>query len=281
MVELNVVDSSFDLNKTSNYHISIQIGLDGFSFCVLDVFRNKYILLRHIPLIVGKSQFLSKKVESIFDMEEILNNEFKSVSISYSTNKSTLIPKEYTGTNLCDQIASLTTNIERFEDFKADNIPGTEYKIIYFYPSELISLLNRKFTQYTFTHKSVPLLFSINNQDSGKSNNIILNFEKKYIRVIAFKNERMVFFNSFFYKNETDFLYYILNTLLSINSSPEKDEIFIGGFISSESNYIRQLKKYFNKITFLKPAGDYNFGNFFNKTQAHQFVSLFNTYKCV
>lgn len=279
MVELNVIDNSFDLKQTSNYHISIQIGLDGFSFCILDVLLKKYIVLRHIPLIVGKNQFLAKKIESIFEQEEILNHEFKSVSVSYSSNKSTLIPKEFNEQKLINKIAQITNTIDRYEDYRINEIQESEYNILYVVPIELITLLNRKFTEYSFTHKSIPLINSYFCQCKNHTNSIILNFEKKYIRVIAIKNEQIVFFNSFFYKSETDFLYYILNTLLNLNSNQEKDEIYIGGFIASESNYLRQLKKYFNKISFLKPFEEYNYSNIFNKTQAHQFVSLFNSYK--
>src|SRR5665811_1617082 len=95
MHEINSIDETFDIKLASEYHLSIQVGLDGFSFCILDIHRRKYIVFQHIPLIVGKLQFLSKKVESIFDQDEKLNASYQSVSITYSTNNATLFPKEY------------------------------------------------------------------------------------------------------------------------------------------------------------------------------------------
>jgi hypothetical protein len=281
MHEINWIDESFDLRLASEYHISIQIGLDGFSFCILDTRRNKYIVFQHIPLIVGKLQFLSRKIETIFDQEEKLNASFKSVPITYSTNKATLIPKEYSGTASFIKIASVTNDTSRNEDIRTDEIPGFSYQLVYSYPKEIMILLNKKYTDFKFSHKSIPLIASAVDQRTEKKNTLLINFEKKYIRMIALKDMQIALYNSFYFKNESDFLYYTLNTWQSLQFDPERDEILIGGYVADDSNFIRQLKKYISNVRFLKPSADFNYGNTFEKIQKHQFVSLLNTYPCV
>jgi hypothetical protein len=281
MHEINWIDDSFDIRLASEYHISIQIGLDGFSFCILDTRRNKYVVFRHIPLIVGKLQFLSRKIETIFDQEEKLNASFKSVSITYSTNKATLIPKEYSESDSFLKIASVTNDTNRNEDIRTDNIPGFNYQLAYSYPKELMNLLHRKYTDFTIRHKSIPLIASGIDQRTEKKNTLLINFEKKYIRMIALKDMQIDLYNSFYYKNESDFLYYTLNTWQSLQFDPERDEILIGGYVADDSGYIRQLKKYISNIRFLKPSADFDYGKTFEKIQKHQFISLLNTYPCV
>ena len=281
MHEINSIDESFDLKLASEYHLSIQIGLDGFSFCILDIHRNKYIVFRHIPLIVGKLQFLTRKIETIFDQEEMLNASYQSVSISYSTNKSTLLPKEYSAPDHFVDVANLTNDISRSEDIRADDIPGFNFQLVYSFPKELMTLLNRKFTDFKFRHKSIPLLESAMNQRSEKKNMLLLNFEKKYIRMIALKGSQIALYNSFYFKNESDFLYYTLNICHNLQFDPELDEIRIGGYVADDSGYVRQLKKYLGNVQFLKPSADFNYGNIFEKIQKHQFISLLNTYPCV
>ncbi|MBA4411252.1 MAG: hypothetical protein C0397_17765 [Odoribacter sp.] len=281
MHELNLVDQSFDLKFASEYHLSIQAGLDGFSFCILDIHRNKYIVLRHFPLIVGKSQFLSKKIEAIFDQEDKLNASYKSVSIIYSNNKATLIPKTYAGSDNALQIADFTNEISRNEDILTDDLPGFNYQLVYIYPKELMSLLNRKFTEFKIRHKSMPFLFSALNQYNEKKNTVLINFEKKYFRIIVLKGLQISLYNSFFFKNESDFLYYTLNICQSQHIDPEHDEILIGGYVADDSGYVRQLKKYLSNVHFLKPSADFSYGNILEKVQKHQFISLFNSYTCV
>jgi len=281
MHELKFIDNSYDLKLASEYHISIQLGLDGFSFCILDVHRNKYIVFRHIPLIVGKLQFLTRKIETIFEQEEMLNTSYKSVSITYSTNKATLIPKEYSEPEYNNKVAELTSELSRTEGLNSDDLSGFHYNLVYSFPKELMTLLNRKFTEFKFRHKSVPLLASGLAQQSENKNTLLINFEKKYIRIIALKEMKIVLYNSFYFKNESDFLYNTLNIWHLMQFDPERDEILIGGFVADDSSYIRQLKRYISNIQFLKPSTNFSYGNIFETIQKHQFISLLNTYPCV
>jgi len=280
MQELNLIDKSFDLKFASEYHLSIQVGLDGFSFCILDPHRNKYLVLHHLPLIVGKPQFLTKKIEAIFDQEELLNASYKSVSISYATNKATLIPKIFANKETAAKLAEFTNDLNRTEDFLTDELTGLNYLLAYSYPKDLISLFSRKFTDFKICHKSIPLILSALDQRIEKKNTMVINFEKKYIRIIVIMEDQISFYNSYFYKNEADFLYYSLNICQKLHIDPEEDEILISGFVAEDSSYIRQLKKYLSNVHFLKPSTDFNYGNIFEKVQKHQFVSLLNTYIC-
>jgi hypothetical protein len=281
MHEINLVDHSFDLKRTSEYHLSIQLGLDGFSFCILDISRNKYIAFRHIPLIVGKPQFLPKKIEVLFEEEEKLKASYHSVSITYSEINATLFPKEFSDAPDALKTALFADETSRTDDIRTEDIPGFNYQIFYSFPRELMMLFNRKYTGYRFRHKSIPLLATVLDQRNEKKNSLLINFEKKYIRTIALKGDQIVLYNSFYFKNESDFLFHSLNIWHNLQFDAERDEIFIGGFVADDSSYIRQLKKYISNVLFLKPSEDYNYGNLFEKTQKHQFVSLLNTYPCV
>ncbi|MDO8928975.1 MAG: DUF3822 family protein [Bacteroidota bacterium] len=280
MHELNFVDDTFDLKQASEYNLSIQVGLDGFSFSVLDVIRKKYIVLRHIPLIVGKLQFLAKKIEAIFDQEDKLNASYQSVSIIYSTHKASLLPKAYSGSELAKKVAELTNDISKNEDIAVNDLPGFNQQLIFSYPKELITLLNRKFTEFHLKHKSVPMLAAAVNQRNEKKNSLLINFEKKYIRMIAIKDMQIALFNSFYFKNESDFLYYTLNICHTLQIDPERDELLIGGYVADDSGYIRQLKKYVSNVYFMKPPTDFSYSSTFEKVQKHQFISLLNTYQC-
>ncbi len=230
---------------------------------------------------IGRPQFLPKKIEAIFDEEEILNATYKSISVSYSTHKATLIPKAYSEPDYAAKVATITNEISRNEDVLTNDLPGFNYQLIYCYPKDMMALLNRKFTEFQFRHKSIPLLTSVLNQRDEKKHTLLINFEKKYIRMIALKGSQMLLYNSFYFKNESDFLFYTLNICHNLHFSAERDEIIIGGFVADDSAYIRQLRKYISNIQFLKPLVGFNYGNIFDKVQKHQFVSLLNSHSCV
>jgi hypothetical protein len=280
MHEISIVDDSFDLRFASDYHLSIQVGLDGISFCILDIRRKKYIALRHIPLIVGKPQFLTRKLEAIFDQEEKLNGTYQSVSVDYSTNNATLIPKKYSTDENYKNIAALSFETSRNDEIRTDNLPGCNDSIVYSYPKELTTLLNRKYIDFEFRHKSIPLLASAYNQRNEKNNSVLINFEKKYVQMIALKNFEINLYNSFYFKTESDFMYYLLNVCHN-QQIDHQNEIILSGFVADDSGYVRQLKNYLGNVQFMKPSSRFNYGNIFDKVQKHQFASLLNSYQCV
>jgi hypothetical protein len=280
MVELNLIDKAFDLKNTSDYHLSIQLGLDGFSFCILDLRTKKYVVLKHIPLIVGKPQFLVRKVEAIFNEDEKLNVDYHSVGILMVTNRAGIIPKEFSDQLFDNGFPVALGEIEKFEDFHVIDIPGFDQNLYFNYPKEILTFINHKFTQFSFKHISLPLIASAMYQRNEKRNRLVINFEKNILRIIAIKDGLLTLHNTFYFKNETDFLFHTLNIFNTLHFKPETDEVLIGGYVADDSVFIRQLKKYIQNIVFLKPSLDFSYGALFEKIQKHQFVSLLNNYPC-
>jgi hypothetical protein len=279
--EISWTDDSFDLKNAGDCHLSIQIGLDGFSYCILDTRINKYLAFQNIPLAVIKPQFLSRKTESVFDQDERLGALYKGVSVTFSTNKVSLLPREYTKEPEVEKIASFVNEVSRIEEQHSDPLTDFGYRLLSSYPKELMGVLKRKFAEFTFMHKSVPLIQSVAAQRDEKKNTLMINFERKYVRMIAFKNGQISLYNSFYFKNEADFLYYTLNIWQNLLFDPQRDEILVGGFVADDSGYLKQLRKYVSNIRFMRPAEGFNYGDLFDKIQKHQFISLLNTYSCV
>jgi hypothetical protein len=280
MHEISYVDETFDLNFTLEYHLSIQAGLDGFSFCILDTVQKKYVMLRYIPLAVKRSQFLAGKIRAIYDAEEILNKNFKSVTISYCDQKATILPSSFSDHKHLKQIIELNQPVERNEETSVCTIKSLLQDIVFSYPQEMRVFFDSKYSEYRLFHSTYPLLNAAIHQKGKAEKTVVLNFSKKYFYIVFIeKNIRL--FNSFYYKTETDFLYHTLNVCRNLNFDAEKDEVLIGGLVAGDSNYIRQLKKYLLHVNLLKPDQDFHYSYTFDKTPAHYFAELFNSYQCV
>ena len=96
MQDFAFVDETLDINITQSYYLSIQVSLNGLSFCILDPVRNKYIALSHqnfeTDLIFD--DFLNT-IEEYIEKNELLNHTFKSTKLIWLTNKNTLIPNSF------------------------------------------------------------------------------------------------------------------------------------------------------------------------------------------
>lgn len=272
-------DETFDLNYSLEYHLSIQLGLDGFSFSILDTVQRKYVLLRHIPLAVKRTVFLPGRIREIYEAEEILSKHFKSVTIAYSDQRATLIPLPFSDSSSLKQIIELNQELDKHEEVASCLIKSFGQDITFAFPSEVRALFDAKYPEYRLLHSVYPLL-SAAMQQKGKADNIVvINFCKHFFQLIILK-KGICFFNSFYYKTENDFLFHTLNVCRQLNVDAEKDQLLLAGWVPGESDYVRQLKKYMLHVNFLKPDQEFHYSYTFDKTPAHYFAGLLNTYRC-
>ncbi len=47
MQDFAFIDETLDINLTQSYKLSIQVSLNGLSFCILDQLQGKYIVFSH------------------------------------------------------------------------------------------------------------------------------------------------------------------------------------------------------------------------------------------
>ncbi|MDA3779420.1 MAG: DUF3822 family protein, partial [Bacteroidales bacterium] len=75
MQNFEYLDETLDPSLNQSYILSIQVSLSGFSFCILDKIRKKYIVIKHINIDEDLMQedFLNT-IENIIENDEQLNN---------------------------------------------------------------------------------------------------------------------------------------------------------------------------------------------------------------
>src|SRR6266568_3173593 len=104
MLELNLLDETFDSNQSHNYHLSIQTSFSGISMCVMDTVRNKYIGLRHHTLSGIHETNDNSILKSILDSDDLLNLTYKSVSNLVVDEENTIVPHSFFDKNKIEAV---------------------------------------------------------------------------------------------------------------------------------------------------------------------------------
>ena len=88
-------NTSLDFNNLHEKHLSIQISLDGFSFCIIHRIEKQIEKLKYIPFqgAVSTPEKLLQKVESIFKTERHLQKRYGSVNVTHVNQLSELVPR--------------------------------------------------------------------------------------------------------------------------------------------------------------------------------------------
>lgn len=133
-----------------------------------------------------------------------------------------------------------------------DIIPNNNIVVIYNIDNVFYQLLQSLFpTAHYHTHITQFIKhFSIESHN-GNNKKMYVNVRNDAVDLLCFDNGRLLLSNSFFCREKTDRLYYILNAWKMLNFDQESDDIFIYGYINNNELYTL-LSKYIRHSWLLK-----------------------------
>ncbi|MBN1819667.1 MAG: DUF3822 family protein [Prolixibacteraceae bacterium] len=275
MYEINCVDETFDPNFTTEYILSIQVGLDGFSFCILDDIRKKHLVFKHYPFLLSNNLFLLKEIDEIFKKEEILSKNYKRALISFASNKFTTIPLT-DQENYTDSTFTLNHVKEKDELILNSTEDFFKLNIIYTVPSGIYNFITEKFEKPEISHQLKVLLGIISRNSNSNRSEALISVSKRYFTIILLKEGKLNLINSYNYSNNMDFIYYVLQVFKTTELNMSESGIFLAGEIKEDSHLVEFIRKHFNKVEFIKLAKGYQYSYTFSDIPSHMFAGVIN-----
>lgn len=83
------------------------------------------------------------------------------------------------------------------------------------------------------------------------------------------------FFNTFFYSNDNDLLYYILN----VSKTLQQEDLYVllNGRVNKRSVIYHRLRQYFKNVSLLERSKDVHYSYLFDQLPDARFVNLLNS----
>jgi hypothetical protein len=114
------------------------------------------------------------------------------------------------------------------------------------------------------------------------------NTEKAYLYLIqnkvtitVFKENKLIFNNSFDYLTKEDLLYFVLFSFEQLKLSTENIEVILFGAIEKDDEYFNLLYDYIRNIKLGKRPHQFTFPIEFNSLAEHKYFGLFTQVLCV
>lgn len=269
MYEL-IIDEYFDLEKTKEYILSIQVSLGGFSFSVIHPNQNKLLALQHTPTTISNEKFISRRFEEWRESEELLQQSYKETRFIIASEKFTLVPEKFYNPQQKREIINPVTEINAKETIGENKIEGFETRLLYVIPAQLETIMEHP----TFLH---PIKLLIENRpEINAENGLNLWFNSGGCYFVLYNSKQIILVNHFKITHENDIIYYVLTTLKQLDVAPNKTELHVAGKMVDKESIISLLKKYFACIELLKPKGDIQINMEIFKQPIHPFIHLFN-----
>ena len=273
-IGLRIIQANNNISD-KNLVLSIQAGLSGLSFFVLDRFSE--IIVDVIVENFSKQQTpdqLLKAVKTAFNRNDSLQQSFSKVQIIHDNEMQTLVPSAlFEEAHLSDYL-KYNTKIFKTDFITYDVIQNKDAMLVYIPFVNINNYIFERFGSFEYKHSATVLIDKILQLE--KNNNqkkLYINIQQTHFELIALDGNSFQLFNRFEYKTREDFIYYILFTAEQLDFNPENFKCILMGAVEDNDELFSIAYKYIRHVSLL-PISNMRY----NQNNSTQNFTLLNSF---
>lgn len=281
MQNFSFVDETLDINLTHTYNLSIQASLNGLSFCVFDPLINKFTALVHqvFKKDVPFDDFVDEFEKSL-EKNDLLGYTYKNVQFIWESPRVTIIPSVFFNPQDIKKQFELNQKIDELDELHYKKLSSNNSYYLYTIPSQVASLIKRKYPKVSFFNHGIPWINYILSQYHSDKKKVFVHIHNDFIDIIVCQDDKILLCNNFQIKTSSDLLYFILYTYDQLDLNKETNELILGGLINKKSEVFEEIKKFLPHVKFEKPSENFVYSYTFKSIPIHTFSNLFNLQLC-
>jgi hypothetical protein len=234
--------------------LSIQFNLDGFSFSIYNNPSKKEVYFREYVFENSQTspENLLLKIETIFNTDTYLKNDFITVTVIHQNNLSTVVPNRFFDKKkmafyLNFNVKTLATDFITFDDLEALNA-----KNVYVPYVNINNYLFQNFGEFEYKHHSTVLIEKLLKNTTTKEKTMFVNVSKTSLDIVVLENKKLLLSNAFSYNSKEDFIYYVLFVAEQLNLDVQEFPLYLLGEITLKSKTYKITYKYIKNVSFLE-----------------------------
>jgi hypothetical protein len=281
MHDIRFIDETLDINKTAGYHLSIQAGLDGFTFVIFDPSGYKYIALKHYGF--GKEIPEYKypdTLQKLLATDEFLQKEFLSIYCIWNNPRTTLLPAILFEKEKLRQYFEFNQVLNDLDELHANLIKSLDAYLIFPVHHEIANVLIRQYPTLKFFNQASPFIEHAMHHSVRGSDSVHLNIHDGFFDILVIRNNTLVLHNTFNWRYGQDLTYFIMNVYDKVSLDPSAIPVHISGMVEKNADKINWLRKFIRNIHFPEQDNRFHYSYAFDKIPDHFFINLFNLYLC-
>ena len=256
-------------NIETNKHIelSIQISLNGLSFCILENDTQTISFLKRITLSKKQNPFeLLEQLKGIFISEKALHADFNKVTLIHVNELATLVPETLFNENCLSDYLKFNAKILKSDFIAFDSIKSNNSVNVYVPYVNINNYIYEKFGAFNYKHFSTVLIENLLLEEKNNTNaKMFVHVETTHFEIIVVQQGQLVLYNSFEFKTKEDFIYYILFTAEQLNLTPDTLQLVLLGLINANDTLYNIAYKYIRHV------------HIYNKTHKYKYSTPTNT----
>ncbi len=238
--------------------LSIQLSLDGLSFCTLNVLEETVDRFEYLPVKSPQTpESLLKEADLFFKNHHIFSNNYKDVLVIHDNELSALVPNAFFNPSEIATYLKFNVKIYETDSIAYDVISNAEITNVYVPFANINNYFFEAFGEFEFKHCNTVLLEKLFRERQDQHHTVMYALiAERYFHFIILKDRKLLFNNRFTYQTPEDFLYYILFTAEQLNLNPDQIPLKLAGDIKAGDPLYSLAYNYVRNIDFVSDTED-------------------------
>ena len=257
MLKLQVIGQSRmvkTINKIQSiqtHTLSIQISLNGLSFCIKND-DNQILALENESFEpnLTPNQILDN-VMYTFDYHSELQQRFKNIEVIHQNDHYTFVPKKFFDPKFCNIYLNYNTKVYNNDYIAYDETDLEDMVTVYIPYVNINNFFFETFGSFTYKHSSTILLKNLIEKEHNLKNTIIyIHLNSNAFDLVVFRGGKFILGNTYPHETKEDFLFYLMFVVEQLEMNPQNISLKFLGEKEIIDSYIEAAYKYVNQIDF-------------------------------
>ncbi|MEZ4978372.1 MAG: DUF3822 family protein [Chitinophagales bacterium] len=250
----------------------LEWGKHSLSFSVFHEKDNRVLATVVLPTFYKLFDFTKQEFARLIKEVEIFSYSYQKIICLVDSEFLTLVPEKLLGANAIEDYLQFNCKLPSGKLFyQKEKLLSTEYYAIYALPLSLKEALEESFHKVHFTYTNLSLLNSFSRLSQLESFfSFHLNTER--ITIFYYKDNKLLFFNSFEYLTDEDIVYHLLNVMQQLSLDNERELVYFSGSLELNSNREALIKSYIKYLKVLERTNKLNYQTDVVAIPSHYFV---------
>ena len=268
------------MTKNNIKELSIQIHLNGLSFCILNRSSNSVEFLKTIAFDhkLNPSSILNHLKEEL-SSNTIFSEDFDAVLVIHQNELATLVPTELFDKNHKADYLKFNTKILRTDFISQDEMLENNSINVYVPYVNVNNYIFETFGEFVYKHASTILVDSILQKiKTIESPEVYINVNSSSLELLVVEKKKLLLFNVFEYHSKEDFIYYILFVFEQLQLDTETTIVNLSGSINKDDDLYNMLYTYVRHIAFVETDFSFKFSNEIDSEKLHHHYLILNSF---
>nr|WP_299383507.1 DUF3822 family protein [Allomuricauda sp.] len=255
--------------------LSIQVGLNGLSFCVLDTISNQILAFERVVFKTTSTPYLLlKELKSVLNQNSVSGTQFSEVVVIHKNGLYSLVPKTLFKKKELANYLKFNAKIMANDHIAYDEMEKHDLVNVYVPFANVNNHIFDLFGTFEFKHSGTVLITTLLNQNRNTSKPVCyVHVSEKELEIVVILDKKLRFYNLFEYKTAEDFLYYLLFSLEQMQVDLEQVQLKLFGLIEEGDAVFELCTNYIREVSVFVPTDpDYPLDQL--ESQAIDFTSI-------